>query len=378
MNALLPPRIPLVPFDQARAVNASLAAIERLAPLFGQVLLREPPPADASRWHRHELAGRTLRLAQPLTFTPYAATQPCSARCAFCSENLRDDAAPGLPAATLRPGPRYFDDLRAALAALRGVPLSYSLSGLESTDDVDWFATLLRTLEDADDGPRVEGSVLYTNGAGLAREPGRLLDALDDFGVDWIEWSRHHDDAIANQRLMRFRDGQPIADAAVFDRTLRAASARLPVRLVCIVQRDGVATPADVLRYVRRARTLGAAGVILREFSALPASYRHNGTRRHIEAQRVCVADLLADCLRTPALRELLQPGALTGGYYFWNARLRTADGFDVVFEASDYGALREHEDSGRVYKLVFHANGHLCAGWQPDRHVLWTPDGRG
>lgn len=377
MNALLSPRVPLLPFDQARAVNASVSAVESLAPLFGHVLLREPPAADASRWHRHVLAGHALHLARPLTFTPYAATRPCSARCAFCSENLRDDTST-VPAATLRPGALYFDHLRAALAALRDVPLSYSLSGLENTDDVDWFTTLLSTLREVEDGPRVEGAVLYTNGAGFAREARRLVAALADFGVDWLEWSRHHDDAQANQRLMRFRDGQAIADGAAFEQALRTAAARLPVKLVCIVQRDGVATPQDVLRYVRHARGLGAAGVILREFSALTDTWRHNATRRHIDAQRVCVAALLADCLRTPALAALLEPATLTGGYYFWNARLRAADGFEVVFEASDYGALREHEDSGRVYKLVFHANARLCAGWQPDRHVLWTPDDLG
>lgn len=374
MNALLSPRVPLVPFDQARVVNASVSAVESLAPLFGHVLLREPPPTDAARWHSHVLAGRALRFAQPLTFTPYAATRPCSARCAFCSENLRDDTS-AVPAATLRPGARYFEHLRAALASLRGVPLSYSLSGLENTDDVDWFTTLLRTLREADDGPRVEGAVLYTNGAGFAREADRLVAALQDFGVDWLEWSRHHDNAQANQRLMRFRDDEAIADGVVFEQALRHTAARLPVKLVCIVQRDGVVMPQDVLRYVRHARELGAAGVIFREFSALTDTWRRNATRRHIDAQRVPVAGLLADCLRTPALAALLEPTALTGGYYFWNARLRTDDGFEVVFEASDYGALREHEDSGRVYKLVFHANASLCAGWQPDRHVLWTPD---
>lgn len=381
MNALLSPHIPLVPFDTARAVHAGLsavAAIDRLGPLFGGVLLREPPPDDAARWHSHEIAGRALRFARPLTFTPYAATRPCSARCAFCSENLRDDAAPGVPAATLRPGARYFDHLRAALAALRDVPLAYSLSGLESTDDVAWFAELLHTLRDVAAGPAVEGSVLYTNGAGFAREPRRLLSALRAFDLGWIEWSRHHDDAAANQRLMRFRDGLAIAQDDGFTRALRVAVGALPVKLVCIVQRDGIATPADVLRYVRHARSLGVDGVVFREFSELPASYRANATRRHIDAHRVRIDDLLPDCLATPALRELLQPGALTGGYYFWNARLHTADGFEVVFEKSDYGALHAHEDSGRIYKLVFHANGHLCTGWQPDRHVLWRPSDHG
>jgi hypothetical protein len=27
---------------------------------------------------------------------------------------------------------------------------------------------------------------------------------------------------------------------------------------------------------------------------------------------------------------------------------------------------------SDRVYKLVYFANGELCAGWQPGQQVLW------
>ncbi|MFS1526112.1 hypothetical protein ACL7TT_18740 [Microbulbifer sp. 2304DJ12-6] len=37
--------------------------------------------------------GRTLKLALPVTFTPYASVKPCSARCQFCSENLRSAGA---------------------------------------------------------------------------------------------------------------------------------------------------------------------------------------------------------------------------------------------------------------------------------------------
>ena len=376
MNAQLSPRIPIVPLAHALAVHdglSALPAITRLRAWFDDVILREPPAADASRWHAHAIGGRHLQFARPLTFTPYAATQACSARCGFCSENLRDDRVAGPAAAALRPGPRHFEHLRGALSALRGVPLSYSLSGLESTDDVDWFAELLRTLGQADAGPQVEGAVLYTNGAGFARDPDRLRDALAGFGLDWIEWSRHHDDAGRNQRIMRFRDDQPVVHDAAFREAMRRASAQHDVKLVCIIQRDGIASVADIARYLAWARGLGARGVIFREFSALPATYRANATRRHIDAQRLPVADLLLQCLRTTAL----QPIALTGGYYFWNARLRTGDGLEVVFESSDYTALHAHEDSGRVYKLVFHANANLCAGWHPTQHVLWSPHDR-
>ena len=70
---------------------------------------------------------------------------------------------------------------------------------------------------------------------------------------------------------------------------------------------------------------------------------------------------------------QQLTPLSITEGYYFWNLRLREQDsGMEIVFESSDYAAMHRRHASGDIYKLVFHGNGRLCAGWQPDRDVLW------
>lgn len=34
---------------------------------------------------------------------------------------------------------------------------------------------------------------------------------------------------------------------------------------------------------------------------------------------------------------------------------------------------MHAQHGSGDVYKLVFHANGNLCADWNPERHVLFA-----
>jgi hypothetical protein len=376
-----PVPIPLVPVTAARGVAPLVTrsrAFGMLAQRFAWLSLREPPIGDRAHWHVHTLGGRTIRFAQPLTFTPYASVQPCSARCRFCSETLIDETVFGPMAAGLRPDANYFDRLGRALRALRGVPLSYSLSGLENTDDPQWLLSLVSTLEMAGaDGPDVDGSVLYTNGAGLALHGNALLPVLADFGLSWLEWSRHHDHDDVNQSIMRFRPGQPVIRRAAFEAAFACAREYFPVKLVCIVQRGGIETPADVLRYLDYARALGAGTVIYREFSALPDTYRGNATRRYIDSARIAIDDLLLACVAEPAFRVQCEPIALTSGYYFWNARWAQRDGLEVVFEASDYGAMREHELRDAVYKLVFHANGNLCAGWQPTRDILWSDDDR-
>lgn len=340
-------------------------------------LIHRCPPEDApERWVWHRIGGRDYRVALPITFTPYAAVRACSARCLFCSENLRIDGE--TPAARLRPLPNYFDALTAALAQLHGLPLSYSLSGLETTDDLDWCQRLLETLRAAErDGLRVEDRVLYTNGAGFAKVGGdALAAAFAGIGLSWVELSRHHHDALRNAAIMRFRGSEPVASDDGFASAVARLRAHVPLRLVCIVQRGGIEDAAGVDAYLQWAQALGASTVIFREFSRLDARYRDNATRRYTDAARVSVTDLLTECLHAGRMRSptfsVLTPEVATEGYYFRNVRLRLRDGMAVVFEASDYARMHQQHASGALYKLVFHANGRLCAGWSPDRDVLW------
>ncbi|WP_126970636.1 hypothetical protein [Xanthomonas sp. BRIP62411] len=360
--------------DDNALLSASplLAGLRAAAPSLWR---RVPEQGESGRWHALRIGARAYRVALPITFTPYASVRPCSARCGFCSENLRQHHG-GAAAAMLRPGPDYFAQLRAALQLLHEVPLSYSLSGLEMTDDPDWLQTLLQTLATTPNGPRVEQRVLYSNGAGLARAQGaQLIDALVEFGLSWIELSRHHPLQAGNDAIMRFRPGEPIADAATFARTAQRLAAHLPVRLVCIVQRGGVDTADAVAQYLAWARSCGATQVIFRELSRLDDAYRSNGTWRYIAQHRIGMERLLADCMQQRWWSRW-QADGMTEGYYFWNLRMRSEDSLDVVFESADYAAMHARHATGDLYKLVFFANGRLCAGWDPDADVLWEPAG--
>lgn len=356
--------------DLPRSAGSPL--FERLRESVGRVIRRAPPLHEAARWHTHTIGGIERRFAQPITFTPYASVRPCSARCTFCSENLRKTDG-GTPASRLRPAPDYFDGLSRALRALRGVPLSWSLSGLETSDDADWMLRLLETLAAGEsDGPVIEDRVLYTNGAGFAAPQGEVLRrALQRFGLSWLELSRHHHDGTANQAIMRFRPEVAIGDQAVFERTARHLSDAVPLRLVCILQRGGVAHPQDVAAYLSWARQCGAGTVVFREFSRLDDGYRDNATARYLRAERVSMDALLTACLDDPGVSRGWTLDALTEGYYFWNLRLRTSVGLDVVFESADYGAMHERHATGDIYKLVHFADGQLCAGWEPGHDVL-------
>src|SRR6478736_5988140 len=88
------------------------------------VRLRLPTP---DRLRDHRIGGVVRRVAQPVTFTPFASAQACSARCVFCSETLVHRDARVL-SASLRPAGDYHAGLRRALHELRGLPIGISLS----------------------------------------------------------------------------------------------------------------------------------------------------------------------------------------------------------------------------------------------------------
>ncbi|WP_404532785.1 hypothetical protein [Massilia sp. TN1-12] len=366
--------IPIRPMSGAIAARLIAAPVLAKLPVaVPTVALRAPDPLDETRWHHHVIGGRPYRIAQPVTFTPYASAMPCSARCRFCSETLLETVAPR-PASALRPGAGYFDQLRDALRQLAGVPMSYSLSGLETTDDPDWMCRMLDLLERHAEVSPVHNRVLYTNGAGLAHPAhGRaLVDRFVDFGLDWVELSRHHPDASVNQSIMRFRPGVAVQYGERFSGMLEDLVARLPVKLVCIVQEGGISTAQDVMRYLAWAADLGVASVVFREFSQLDDGYRDNVTSRYIASTRVPMADLLGSCLDRPDFLDRFAFEQVTEGYYFWNVVGRHGS-MRVTFEASDYARMHAQHGSGDVYKLVFHANGNLCADWNPERHVLFA-----
>lgn len=330
-----------------------------------------------SRVVQHAIGGQVRRVALPVTFTPFASVRPCSARCVFCSETLVHRKATDL-SATLRPGPGYFGQLKRAFAELRNLPIGLSLSGLEASDDAAWLGSVLDEVEEHERaGGRVDERVLYTNASGFAEAQGRrqLSERLRAARLSRMEVSRHHFLQTCNDGIMRFRPEVRIAVQEVFEETVRALATEHHVRLVCVMQRRGVSSAEDVGRYMEWAAGLGVRDVVFREFSRLGDEYRMNTTLRVIDAERVAMEQVLDGVVGEHTHR--VQLAGATMGYYFWNVRMhwRTSgagtEGMMATFETSDYALMKARHDGDTVCKLVFHANGNLCADWDPGTRVL-------
>lgn len=159
----------------------------------------------------------------------------------------------------LRPGPDYFRAVEHCVAAAerRTVVVFVARPGNDRRSRL--IADLAATLATTPNGPRIEQRVFYSNFVGFApAQAAQLIDALGDFGLWWIELSRHHPLQAGNDAIMRFRPDARIADAATFAHTAQRIAARPPVRLVCIVQRGGVDNADAVAQYIAWARSCAA------------------------------------------------------------------------------------------------------------------------
>ena len=315
------------------------------------------------------LRGRTWRLRPGLTFSPYANPTRCNAHCSFCSEELlRHDAERLTAKTTIGDHDRYFDGLARAWDELSGFPMGLSLSGLEATSSPVWMLRLLDLVERHD--ALFPHRVLYTNGSGLCTHPS-LIDALASTRFDRVELSRCHFDEVVNQRTMRFNRNEPIWRLRAFEETVERVEARVPVKLSCILNREGVSTLADVEDYVVRARDLGVRAVVFRELSALGEAYRENTETRWISLNRVCVRRLMGQIQSDDGvLRDGWRFVGVTSGYYYRN-EVYLRDGVEVTLEASSYVAHETAVHSRILQKLVFHSTGDLCGDWVPNALVI-------
>lgn len=318
------------------------------------------------------IADQAYVVQLPITFTPYAGSKACSARCGFCSENLR--FADFTAAAQLPMPNNYHRLLTAALGKLKHIPLGLSLSGLEFSDDHLWALKTLQVIQDWQlDGGTWTEKACYSNLAGFAQldKAQQLIEQLHALALDRLEVSRHHYDQAINQQIMNFRNDQTIQSNHCFNRVLNQLKPLFPLSLVCIVQQQGINSFAELLNYLAWAKQLGIQKVIFRELSAIgDPRYQQNRTLRFINQQRIAIEPLLEQAFKYSAQLGW-RPLQVETGYYYWNMLWQTAD-CQVVFERSDYSIMQQSHASHHLHKLVFHANGNLSGDWTPERFVIF------
>lgn len=183
---------------------------------------------------------------RPRSFSVLPVAKACQARCAFCFSKASVSDLERQQSADLHVFTAWADEAR-----LRGAERAVITGGGEPTLLPREKLLALTTMLSA----RFDKTLLITNGACLDAE---LLTALRDVGLTTLALSRHGLDAPHDARLM----GLPVDSAS------RAALSReigLRTRAICVLQKNGVATAADVIEYVRRSAREGFHEVCFKE-----------------------------------------------------------------------------------------------------------------
>lgn len=205
--------------------------------------------------HRHVYAYSEIK-PRAISFLPIA--NACQARCAFCfsKASISSDQTHAKP-----DWQAMGDWLDLALA--RGAERAVITGGGEPT--LLPPAALRQLVSQC--GTRFEKVVLITNAHQLATLPEaeRLddLGALYDVGLRVLAISRHHADAMRNERLMRLHT--PVEAVVQSWRERQARWPLLRLRLICVVQKGGVDSEIEIERYLTWAASLGVEEICFKE-----------------------------------------------------------------------------------------------------------------
>jgi GTP 3',8-cyclase len=326
--------------------------------------------STAQRVVQFPLWGRQVRVYANANLSVYSG-QRCNAACPFCVEELRPASRGGeLVAQRGREADdgRYFGNLETSLTALRPLAPSLSITGGEPSKD-SRLPEILRIV--ARHGMRKR--TLTTNGSGLLdrRAGRRVIDAIGEYGFQHLNISIAHPDRARNARLMKLR--QPLSVEQLAEVVRTAAAAGVGVRLSCVLQRESVATLADICAYLDFARRSGVQNVIFRQLmQSDPRTHLVNAVVLHSDRQRVKIEPLLDQISRDARFRFCRQ----IVGYYYYVEVWRYGT-MHVVFEEADLAQLEsvKRDDPDTVHELVFHPNGSLNSTWQPWDGILGPPE---
>lgn len=247
---------------RGRFVRSNRLSLARLH----EVVAPNAAPAELQPLAIEDAMARSLGLLHP-GLHPFARIRPraisflpvalaCQARCPFCfsKASISQDQTPAAP---------NWTEVKAWLncARARGAERAVITGGGEPTLlPKASLQTLIRTCGDAFDKV-----VLITNGYALTAntDPEAALSGLCDAGLNVLAISRHHYDAGRNKEIMRLDTQTETLLGAWQNQRSRYPELRL--RLICVLQKDGVADEEALDAYLTWAVKHGVEEVCFKE-----------------------------------------------------------------------------------------------------------------
>lgn len=190
----------------------------------------------------------------------------CNARCGMCIQEITWKSQSVGDAPFIVGVSKHFADYY-ALGGRRVI-----ITGGEPTLRIQRTLGVLHVLSGYDD---LELVAMYTNGSRLLRmvEDKTVAELLRAAGLGFVNLSVHHWDISKNNAIFRLKKDDPTLVA----RHMRAAGQ--PFRFCATLQRGGIETMDDVVRYLEYAEACGAESVYFRELFRLKDVDRESASR---------------------------------------------------------------------------------------------------
>jgi hypothetical protein len=335
------------------------------------------------------------------SFTPWSALRPrsisilpiargCQAACPFCfseaSASAEQEQAP-LDDALVD---RWLDAAQA-----RGAERAVITGGGEPTL-VRWPALLSLVSRCR---ARFRTVVLITNGFVLSGgDAGDRLRALHAAGLTVLAVSRHHPDEAVNAKLMNLSNRTPALAAAW--RSFRGELTGMRLRLVCVLQANGVASVEDVDAYVRWAAESGADEVCFKELyvSTSRESVYHSHAANQFSAEhQVPLARVLGWAEQAKWERKLelpwgapvfegemrgrrLRVAAYTEPSVFWERTHGLARSWNLMADGTCLASLEDRKSELHTPSTPFTPRSRACRGTRGvsfEQFLTWSAEVR-
>ena len=221
---------------------------------------------------------------------------------------------------------------------------------------------VISTLEELSKYPDWDLIAMYTNGSRLLKESDgkTLAQKLKEGGLHYVNLSSHHYDSEKNNRIFGIDAGNP----RIIGKHL--SDIGMPLRLCATLQKGGLETTDDVLRYLDFAQECGAKDVYLRElFRVYNVDSNNEAVRRHLEYIEFNFVPL------RPIIEELRKNGAIQTGQ---RANFQGREKNELAFETTDgfsfYTSQLEigREKAEELPYLVIMPNGNLYSTWMGEQ----------
>jgi molybdenum cofactor biosynthesis enzyme MoaA len=221
---------------------------------------------------------------------------------------------------------------------------------------------VISTLEELSKYPDWDLIAMYTNGSRLLKESDgeTLAKRLKDGGLHYVNLSVHHYDSEKNNKIFGIDTGNPrVIGKYLFD-------IGMPLRLCATLQKGGLETTDDVLRYLDFAQECGAQDVYLRElFRVYNVDSNNEAIKGHLEYIDFNFVPL------KPVIEELRESGAIqTGQRANFQGREKNELAFGTKTGFPFYTSQLEigREKAEELPYLVIMPNGNLYSTWMGER----------